>query len=457
MQNCGTLSEENQTLTIIGGGATGLAAAYMAAKAGYKTRIIEQDHQLGGLLGTFPIADNRLEIFYHHFFIHDAEILWLLKDLNLEQFLLFNPTTMGVFRKGQIYNFNSPMDLFKFSPLPIIDKIRFGATSLYLGKIAKWRNYENIPAIKWFESRAGRGTSDSLWKPLLKVKFGPYADRVPLAWMIGRLRQRMNSRSKGEEKLGYLSGSLQRLVDRLKERLLDLGAEIIVDTSVDKLIVENNTLKGVKTSQGSFFGGKFLFTIPQVHVADLMREPAPIFAEQLARIEYFGAVCTVIELSRSLSPIYWLNIADEELPFGGIIEHTNFIPSHQYGENHIVYLSRYFALHEQIATMDDEQIKKLMLDSLPLVYPDFKVQWIKQVHVFRTNTAATVCDLNFSDKISFCKTEVQNCYLANMSHIYPDERSVNNAIRIAAAALQCMELTVDQPPYGSSLSGNFMH
>ena len=106
--------------------------------------------------------------------------------------------------------------------------------------------------------------------------------------------------------------------------------------------------------------------------------------------------------------------------------------------------------------IDHEQIKQLMLDSLPQVYPDFKTHWIKRVHVFRTNTAATVCDLNFSEKVLPCKTDVQNCFMANMSHIYPDERSVNNAIRIAAEALQCMNLNFDSPPYGASLSGKFV-
>ena len=36
---------------------------------------------------------------------------------------------------------------------------------------------------------AGTRVTESLWKPLLDIKFGPYSDKVPLSWMIGRLRQ----------------------------------------------------------------------------------------------------------------------------------------------------------------------------------------------------------------------------------------------------------------------------
>ncbi|MGC4058992.1 MAG: hypothetical protein QM743_12885 [Chitinophagaceae bacterium] len=40
-----------------------------------------------------------------------------------------------------------------------------------------------------------------------------------------------------------------------------------------------------------------------------------------------------------------------------------------------------------------------------------------------------------------------------MSHIYPDERSVNNSIRIAAEALNKMGIDATCVPYNRSLSG----
>ena len=64
-------------------------------------------------------------------------------------------------------------------------------------------------------------------------------------------------------------------------------------------------------------------------------------------IEYFGAVCTILELKESLSDIYWMNVADDGFPFGGVIEHTNMIPKEAYNGSHIVYLSRYFAMSEE--------------------------------------------------------------------------------------------------------------
>ncbi|MBY0424410.1 MAG: FAD-dependent oxidoreductase [Cytophagales bacterium] len=283
----------NNKLTIVGGGITGLSVAYLAAKAGKKVTVLEASTNFGGLLNTFEIGGNRLEFYYHHFFTHDAELNWLIRELGLSNKLQFHPTTMGVFRDGKIYDFNSPIDLLKFKPISFLGKIRFGLSSLFLGKVAQWKDYENVSCLSWFYKYAGKNTTDALWKPLLDIKFGPYADKVPLAWMVGRLRQRMNSRKKGEEKLGYLDGSLQVLLDRLIDELQKLGVELINNAPVEKLNINNNKLESVTTPRGIFEGGQFLFTIPSIYLKNLLTD-IPTLASQLENIKYFGAVAQVV-------------------------------------------------------------------------------------------------------------------------------------------------------------------
>lgn len=443
----------NKPITIVGGGITGLAAAYIAAKSGRQVRLIEGSSKFGGLLNTFEIGGNRLEFYYHHFFTHDAELNWLLDELDLREEVIFRNTSMGVFRNGKIYDFNSPVDLLKFKPVSFFGKIRFGLTSLFLGKIAKWRGYEGVSTLEWFYKWAGKSVTDALWKPLLTIKFGPYANEVPLAWMVGRLRQRMNSRSKGDEQLGYLNGSLQVLLDTLMKKLEALGVELIKEAPVESLIIENEEIKGIETPKGKFEGGDFLLTIPGVYLPKLLQKDCPQLAQAFENIEYFGAICTILEMDRPLSDIYWLNVADEGYPFGGVIEQTNLIPAAEYEGSYIAYLSRYFAHSEPIAKMNNEEVTQLMLEPLHKIYKDFKPAHIKKVHIFRTNTAATVCDKHFSQKIPKCKTPIQNLYIANMAHVYPDERSANNSIRVAAQACESMGISASFVPRNASLAG----
>ncbi len=442
-----------QKITIIGGGLTGLSAAYLAAKDGWDVTVLEGSALIGGLIRTFRIGGNRLEQYYHHFFTNDAELLWLLRELKIIDKMEFRKTTMGVFRNNIIYDFNTPKDLLKFTPMGIMDKARFVLSSIYLGKLTNWQKWENITALDWFYKYAGKSATDSVWRPLLEIKFGPYANKIPTAWMVGRLKQRMNSRKGTEEHLGYIKGSLQTLTDTLSKSLKTLGVKIILNARVEKLLIKNNTLYGAETTIGTFNNGFFLATLPTTHIVPLLRDNASDYAKELSKIGYIGAVCTILEMDRPLSNIYWLNIADPGFPFGGVIEHTNFISPDEYNGSHIVYLSRYFAQSDHLALASKNEIISHMIGPIKRINPQFNQSWIKNVYVFRTNMAATVCGLNFSGIVPNCETPIKNMYVVNMSHIYPDERSCNNSIRIAAQACKKIGIDSSMVPFGSSLSG----
>jgi protoporphyrinogen oxidase len=442
-----------KSLVVVGGGITGLAAAYLAARAGVRVTVLEASDTVGGLLNTFEVGGNRLEYFYHHAFTHDVELLWLLHELSLEDRMQFRSGTMGVYRAGHTYPFNSPTDLLRFKPMGLGDKARFAFTSLYLAHMAKWQDYEGVSALDWFYRHAGRRTTESLWEPLLRVKFGPYAGQTPLAWMIGRLRQRVNSRRAGREKLGYLQGSLHVLLAALLRALEQKGVRVQTGAQVTGVTVRNGELKLLQTVAGSFVADAFLFTIPTTHLAELMQPVSESYAAQLRAIEYFGAVCTVLELNQPLSSIYWLNIADPGLPFGGIIEHTNLVPAQEYSGRNLVYLSRYFAASDELAQMTPDAIQRLMLEGLKKVYPNFSETSLLKVHVFSSRAAAVVCDLNFSKKVPACSAPFKRMYLAAMPHIYPDERSCNNSVRVAAEACRVMGIKTVDVPRCASLSG----
>jgi protoporphyrinogen oxidase len=445
----------NNKITIIGGGMTGLTAAYLAAKQGKDVTIVEGSSQIGGLLNTFEINGGRLEHYYHHFFTQDAELHWLLKELGIADKTFYKKTTMGVFRDGKIYDFNGPVDLLKFKPVGLIDKVRFGLTSLYLGKVANWKTQESVSTLDWFYKWAGKNMTDALWKPMLDIKFGPYASKVPLTWMIGRLAQRLNSRKGGDESLAYVEGSWKTLLDTIVAKLQEIGVKILTEEPLTEVIIEDDKLTAIKTTKQTIEGGQFLLTIPSIYAAKIkgIAESPALCKAVGGEVEYFGAVCTILELNQRFSNIYWMNVADEGFPFGGVIEHTNFLPTENFGGSHIMYLSRYFAMSEKLAGMTKEEIKAEMIPPLKKINPAFDESWIKSVQVFKTNTAATVCDLDFSAKVPPCKTGVENFFLANMVHIYPDERSTNNSIRVAAEACRAMGINTDDVPYGASLSG----
>ena len=443
----------NKKITIIGGGITGLVSAYLASRDGWDVTVLESEDNVGGLLGTFSVGGNQLEHYYHHFFTHDAELLWLLEELGIKQYAEFKKATMGVFRSNRIYDFNSGIDLLKFKPMNFLDKAKFLFSSLYLGKFAKWQDMEDISAMDWFYKHAGKNATESLWKPLLEVKFSSFADKVPASWMAGRLSQRMNSRKMGEEKLGYIKGSFYKIVEALMSYMKRKGVKIVTGAKTVKLDIENNRIKAVQTLKGSFSGGIFLFTMPTIYLARLFEGISKEYSDKLLGIKYSSAMCVVLEMKKKLGEVYWLNVADPGFSFGGIIEHTNLVSAEEYGGSSIAYLSKYFSENDSLAATSDSEAINIMLADVKKIYPDFKEDNLKNASVFRTNTAATLCDLNFSKKVPDCKSPIEGLYVASMPHIYPDERSCNNAIRVAAEACNVMGMDSSMVPRNLSLAG----
>lgn len=426
-------------VTIIGGGAVGLALAYFLAKAKYEVALIEKSSDLGGLLATDQTRGDDIEFFYHHFFTHDIEINWLLKDLGIDDRIHYSESSMGFFSDGQIYPFSGAIDLLKFSPLKFHNRIKFGLSSIAIAKLLRWQDYEDISAIAWIRKTCGPEIADKIWGPMLKVKFGTYFDQVPLSWLIGRLKQRFTSRKGGKEMLGYLSGSLKTLVTKLETRLLELGVTIYKNVNIRDV-----TETKVATATTEIPHNKVVLTIGNPLIDN--------YLTGIPETEYFAAVCVVLFLKKALGNLYWLNIADAQLDFGGIIEHTNLIPSSVYNNEHIVYISKYIAKNDPLYLLDNEALKDRFISQISKVYRNYDQSDLIEARTYRSNSAAIVIKNGYSSQIPHFNYS-SNIKICNMSHIYPDERSVNNCIRIAHNAAVSLGSAPMLPAESNSLAG----
>ena len=148
----------------------------------------------------------------------------------------------------------------------------------------------------------------------------------------------------GRERLACYRGGFAALADRLAQAIRDQGGEIRTGVPVSGSAVDAGRVVGVVTPEETLAADAVIATPALPIVADLVAPHAPgEYVDGLRRIRYLANVCVVLELDRSLSDIYWLNVNDPGFPFVGVIEHTNFEPASTYAGRHIVYLSRYLS------------------------------------------------------------------------------------------------------------------
>lgn len=423
---------------IIGCGITGLTAALELLKKGHEVELFEESGAVGGIAGAIEFDGFHLEKYYHHFFKSDEHIISLLKELELENELQWLESRMGYFADGMAYEFGTPQSLLKFKPLPVPDKFKFGMSVLRLMGIKDWRPLEQVTAKEWLVRNAGQKAFEKVWKPLLVTKFGEHYDKVSMAWMWGKVRLRGTSKENGKEVLGYINGSTALLFERLVEKLKSNGAGINLNCRVkaikkanDGFILETDQYcRGEQCSPAKAHVDRVIAAVPLPVFGQLAEGILPQdYTEKIRAAEYTSVVCMILVLNRSFSPFYWLNIGDEEIPFGGLIEHTNLLDKSLYSNKHILYISNYLYKKSKFYKMSSEELLKAYIPYLKKINPQFGESWVEKAYTFKDEYAQPVIKCGYSGQKPGFETPVEGLYTAGMSNIYPEDRGMNYAVR----------------------------
>ncbi len=420
---------------IVGGGITGLTAAYELAKKGHEVELFEAADTVGGIAGSVQMDGFCIEKYYHHFFKSDVHILSLLEELGLGSLLLWKQSRMGYYSGDKAYEFGTPQSLLRFRPLNFYDKFRFGLSVLRLMAIKDWHALENVTARDWLVSNAGKKAFETVWKPLLVTKFGEQYDKVSMAWMWGKIRLRGTSKENGQEVLGYIGGSSSVLFERLTEVLQEKGVKLNLNCRVEaiKKVGETFTLcRGGHwpSERDSFAFDRVIAAVPLPVFGELAAEILPgNYLDNIRSIEHTSVVCMVLILKEPFSGFYWLNIGDESIPFGGLIEHTNLIDKSQYNNKSILYISNYIYKTDKYYSMGSRELLREYLPQLTKINPGFDESWIEECYTYKDEYAQPVIKCGYFTLKPEFETPVNGLYTAGMCNIYPEDRGVNYAVR----------------------------
>jgi protoporphyrinogen oxidase len=417
-------------VTIVGGGFTGLSAAYELVKKGVSVTVLESEAEIAGLAAAFDVGGEKLDRFYHHWFINDLEVMQLIAELGLNDRVKINPTNTGVYYGGNFFKLSTPWDLLNFSPLSFVDRIRLGLLALRARRVKDWMVLEGKTAHEWLKELGGENVYRVVWQPLLQGKFGPYAETVSAVWFWNKLKLRGGSRGKGgEERLAYFKGGFVGLADALAQRICDLGGRIETSAPVSKVEPVNGVWQ-TTSARGVITSDRVIVTTALPLVADMVRGWADReYVKSLERIHYIGNVCLVLELDRSLSNTYWLNVNEPDFPFVGVIEHTNFERPETYGGNHIVYLSKYLPHTDLLYSLSGDALLDYALPYLQRMFPQMQRNWIRRHHLWRARWSQPIVEKHYSNLIPAEDGPEKGLHLCSMAQIYPEDRGTNYAIR----------------------------
>jgi protoporphyrinogen oxidase len=411
---------------VLGAGALGLTVAYRLAQQGHEVVVVERERLPGGLAAGFEIEPGIwLDKFYHHLFASDRHAIGLINEVGLGEELIWRRPLTVTLRDGTPHQLDSPASLLRFSPLPLVDRLRMGAWLAYLRTLGSADRLEGHTAAEWIRRRMGERSYDVVWGPLLRGKFGELADEIAMPWFWARVHDRT-------AQLGYLRGGFQRLYDRLAGRIADTGGTLRLGTEVREIHTDPSGRVRVQTADGEAITVDRVVSTLAVRLTCRLTPELP--DDYRSRHEWgtaYGAHCLVLALGRPLTESYWMNVNDPGFPFMALVEHTNYMDRADYGGRHLVYLGNYRPMDDPLLRTPTADVVAEFAPHLVRINPEFRPDWVTDAWSFAAPFAQPIVTADYRDHIPPFETPVPGLWVASMFQVYPHDRGQNYSIELA--------------------------
>lgn len=421
-------------IAIVGGGFTGLTAAYELTKQGHKVTIYEAGPTLGGLAAGFALKDGTpLERAYHFLYTTDRYMIEMARELGIEDKLHFYPSSIGAFYNGKMYPFTTAKDLLTFGPLNLVDRLRTGITGVRLLFIKKWQPLTKITAYEWLCKWNGKRGADLIWKPLLVGKFDVYWDKITMAWLWTRIHVRQTSKAKGEqtERLGYFEGGFQTMVKRWQEALAKAGVTVNLNATIEQFVDDNGKPALMHNGQKHSFDAILAATPSNVFAKLGATHPqmTDAYSNQLTSIDYLGAAVMVFTTKTPITDRYWHQIHDENAPFLVLLSLDSLVGAENVNGHHIYYIGDYTQNDSPLMKLSEDEIRAKWFAGTKALFPNFDESQVEESYVFKFRNAQHIVGVGYEEKIPAMRTPLKGFYLSNFSQIFPDDRGTNYAVR----------------------------
>jgi protoporphyrinogen oxidase len=180
-------------VVVLGGGLSGVAAAYTLARAGVSDiTVIERGATLGGLAGSFEREGHFYPLGYHHILHRDRTLLFFLDLIGALPAVRWRRVQMLFHLGGRAYDLGSPGGFLSF-PMSLRDKAGFVRLMLKAFNKRDWSDWQDRSAADLVDTYAGAGTRTALFERLTRLKFELPCAEVSGAWLGARLHFREGS------------------------------------------------------------------------------------------------------------------------------------------------------------------------------------------------------------------------------------------------------------------------
>jgi protoporphyrinogen oxidase len=348
----------NPSVVILGGGLSGVAAAYTLAEAGLQNvTLIERGETLGGLAGSFERDGSFYPLGYHHILHRDRALLFFLERIGALGDVRWRRVRMLFHLDGAHYDLGSLSGFLRF-PMPFRDKVAFVRLMVRAFQKREWSDWLGQSAADLIDHWGSPGVRTAIFERLSRIKFELPCEKVSAAWLGARLHYR-----EGSAPLGYIPGAnwTKVLCDGLTKLLLDRGVEVRLLTSVNRLHTASDCVTEAETDGGERIAGNvFVSTVPtEIFLRMVPTDRTPNFAS----IKYSALISVICATRQTVEPeFYWMNVVSEGHAACGIFVLNSLNPSiGRPGDTCINFVIHLQDRHRPLYSVSDEELLSTLL------------------------------------------------------------------------------------------------
>lgn len=430
-------------VVVIGGGIAGLAATLRLSGDGADVVLLEGSEQLGGLGTFFKSEDAWVERFYHCIMPTDESLLSLLEEIGQRESVTWRRTTMGIVVEGNRYPFNTALDLLRFRPLTLLQRVRLGVVSLLLRRLGEGKDLDNIRTEDWLRGLYGDRIWEQVWEPLFRSKFGPTVRDVPALYLWQRLGRERNVAVRG-----YPRGGYKTIIDGLRAAIETRGGVVRTSTPVERLFQSGDEMHVHLPGEEVATADWVISTAPLPLLRRLTAED-PYLTASLPGFDlsYQGVVNALFFLRRPLDDRYWSPVLASGTEFDGVVEMSSLAGAESYGGRHLTYTMKYtdrastlfLENKEQIAARWTEQLLHLYWD-LPLRRSD-----VLDVAVFKAPFVEPAYPLGYGRSKPDIDVGSSRLLLATTAQIYPRVTAWNSSVWLSNTVVDHLWARIGRP------------
>lgn len=285
-----------QKICIIGGGISGLAAAFLLKKKGFEVTLFEKSERVGGNIQTAKI-DGFLIEYAPNSLLKSPRLVDLIRELKLEgQVLAANPFNKKryVLREDKLRSL--PMSIVKMATSDYFSlKARF---RLLKEPFVRTKSHKDESVAEFFERRLGREIVERAADPFIAGIYAGNPENLSVksafarlfeleekygSLFIGSLLSKTEKADKDFPRIFSFENGVQALTNKLAE---NLGESVKTTTEVTQIEKKSDEKWLVKTDSGEAVFDALIISTPAGTAARLVENVDANLSKQLKNIFY---------------------------------------------------------------------------------------------------------------------------------------------------------------------------